>query len=94
MSYSFNMQNTLNEDIIISLYYWNDGTHVKSAENINISAGGHQTITPPQDPVVQISVYKKNNSPLLDGKWMNFYATKRNMKVVQKNGVTSIEYTS
>jgi hypothetical protein len=88
------MQNTLSEEVIVSWYDWNDGRHWKSAANINISANGNQTIDALNNVVIQISVYKTNDDPLLDGIWMNFYATKRNMKIVEHNGVTSIEYTN
>ncbi|AUC83591.1 hypothetical protein [Lacinutrix sp. Bg11-31] len=93
MKYTFNMENTLNEEVIVSWYDWNDGTHGISAANYNISANGHQKIDALENVVIQISVFKANNNPLLNGIWMNFYATKRNMKIVQNNGVTSIEYT-
>lgn len=92
MAYTFNMKNTLNEDVIISWYDWNDGSHIKSAANITISANGNETINAKENVVIQICVYKTNNDPLLDGIWNNFYATKRNMEIVQKDGVTSIEY--
>ena len=87
------MENTLNEEVIVSWYDWNDGSHGISAANYNISAKGHKTIDALANVVIQISVFKTNNNPLLDGKQMNFYATNRNMKIVQNNGVTSIEYT-
>lgn len=92
MKYTFNMENTLNEEVIVSWYDWNDGSHAISAANYNISANGHQKIDALENVVIQISVYKANNDPLLNGKWMNFYATKRNMKIVENNGVTAIEY--
>lgn len=93
MAYTFNMENTLNEEVIVSWYDWNDNSHAKSAANYNISANGHKSINALDNVVIQISVFKANNNPLLDGKSMNFYATKRNMKIVQNNGVTSIVYT-
>ena len=93
MAYSFNMHNTLNEDVIVSWYDWNDDTHRKSAANIPISSSGHVPIDALNNVVIQISVYKKDNTPLLNGIQMDFYATKRNMKIVQNNGVTAIEYT-
>lgn len=88
------MENHLSEDVIISWYDWNDGSHIKSAANYTIRTGDHETINALHNVVIQISVYKTNNEPLLDGIWMNFYATKRNMKIVNENGVTSIQYTS
>ncbi|WAC01724.1 hypothetical protein N7U66_17765 [Lacinutrix neustonica] len=93
MAYTFNMENTLNEEVIVKWYDWNDDTHGISAANYNISANGHKSIDAKNNVVIQISVFKANNNPLLDGKSMNFYATKRNMKIVENNGVTSIAYT-
>lgn len=92
MDYKFNMQNTINEPVIIKWYDWNDGSHLIAKKSYNISSDGHVQVDALQNVTVQISVFQEDGSPLLDGIWRNFYASKRNMKIVQENGVTSIEY--
>lgn len=95
MKYTFNMENTLNEEVKIGWYNWNDGnTNPIYAKEYKISAGGHQQIDAFENVVIQIDVFNANKNPLLKGTWMRFYAAKRNMKIVQDNGVTSIVYTN
>ncbi|WP_299889384.1 hypothetical protein [uncultured Lacinutrix sp.] len=95
MKYTFNMENTLDEEVTVGWFDWNDGKESPIyAKKYKISAKGHQQIDAYENVVIQISVFDAKNNPLLNGRWRNFYATKRNMKIVQNNGATSIVYTN
>lgn len=93
MKYTFNMENTLNQEVIIGWYNWNDGnTDPLYAKEYTISAKGHSRVDAFENVCIQIDVFNANKDPLLKGTWMRFYAAKRNMKIIQENGVTAIVY--
>jgi hypothetical protein len=87
------MENTLNQEVVIGWYNWNDGnTNPAYAKTYKISGGGHQRIDAYQNVVIQIDVFNTDKKPLLKGTWRRFYAATRNMKIVQNNGNISIVY--
>ncbi|WP_367388982.1 hypothetical protein [Lewinella sp. LCG006] len=91
MAYVFNMLNTTQKEITVYWYDWNDGSHLIAAGTYHISSKGNADINALDNVVIQMDLYDKKNK-VLGGIWQNFYATKRPMQIVEKEGIYSIEY--